>query len=293
MNLINILLIVSVVTIIIILRTTETFDHTVDCMKRDYGKEHPYTKNDIFDGVSLYKQYNTGGNSQLASVFYTPENIPNSLKNRPNSNNNIGASNEGAPVFSDMSVGVNKTKCRACKYEADLKACDKNVAIMDSDYCPKILTCSGATPMGTSVSYKRPQHMDDGVLTEIAQLELISVRTNQQSEYTKQKTKDCCDLLNSDNNIMREKFKAFLVLYLALKKEEMDQSINEHNMGANMELNEMNNIHWEKINQFLQNAENSNLFSFPPNSNTNDRFYIMLKLVDKYTECSNPAFRKC
>jgi hypothetical protein len=297
-NVINIILIIMI-ALVFILRcyNTEKFDHVVKCNAPVYGPNYPYTKDNIFDGVSLYKKFNIGGNSQLASIYYTPETIPNGLKNRPNTNDTISAVNEGDAVFSDRPAGVNKQTCQACNYTKAIAACDKNVSIGEKDHCPKLLTCSGSVPMSNSVSYKKIKFMNDGAINERGQLDLMSQLANKNSDYTKNKTEECCELNHPNNHVMRAKFKEFLIMYLALKKYEMTESIDAQNIGA-VEMipddnKEWDNIHWDSIKIFLNNTENKTLFNLPANASLENRFYIMLKLITKYTDCSNPLYRKC
>jgi len=287
MNTVNIVIVVLLLLLITSMTATEMFQPVI-CAKNTYNANYPETVDDIFDGISLYKQYNTGGNSRLSSVYYSPDTLPENLKNKPNMNNTVAAGNEGAPAFNDIVIGSSAGSCSSCQYVKDDAVCKANRNILGDTHCPKLLTCTGATPLGKSVSYKQPKYMNDGVLTERGQIDMMSKYANIANQHTKKINRQCCALQLPENSEMRSRFSQFVKLYMDLRKAEMAES-----MGSPTTANPSQ----DNFQAFFDDTTNQQLFTFP---NKNDLsadeyfsacYYIMMKLISKYSMCNDPKYK--
>jgi hypothetical protein len=290
MNMLNVIIVVLLIVILIIRMITTEMFQTEACEKRIYSNDYPETINDIYDSVSLYKQYNLGANSKLSSIYYSPDTLPSNLKNRPNTYNTVAAGNEGAPVFNDLASGSTAVGCSSCQYVKDEAICKANMNIIGDTHCPKLLTCTGATPMGKSVSYKQPKYMEDDVLTDRGRIDMRAKYANIAINNDKQINKSCCDLQLPENDAMRSRFSQFVKLYMDIRKAEMEESMDATNTSGPSQ---------DNLQSFFDDTTNQQLFAFPNKTDLSDDkyfstcYYIMMNLITKYSICNASKYNKC
>lgn len=270
--------------------TSEMFQNE-GCEKRKYSNAYPETMNDIYDSVALYKQYNLGPNSRVASIYYSPDTLPSNLKNIPNTANTVSAGNEGASIFNDLAAGSTAVGCSACQYVKDDAVCKDNINIIGDTHCPKLLTCNGSTPLGKSVSYKQPKYMNDDVITDRGMLDMNTKYANLANQRTNQINKSCCDLQLPKNDSMRSRFGQFVKLYMDIRKAEMAESMGTATSNSNS--------NQDNLQVFFDDATNQQLFTFPNKTDLsadkyfNTCYYIMMQLITKYSICNDSKYNKC
>jgi hypothetical protein len=261
-----------------------------NCFPETVNDDYPKDTDQVFDSVMMYKYYSNNMNSNLSSIYYSPEVVRNTprLRNRPNLNDEaylIGASNEGT------STGH---KCRKCNDETNLLACMQNVSIMEDDYCPIIKQCKGMPIMQNSDSYKTPQGMDDNVKSTRALIEDLSKTREVVVDGEEYRCKQIlCYIRN--NSEFKIQFDIFKEIYGTIRDKlyNEDPTMIGSDDNLNIDFTKINDPNISKIVDFFNNPLNICLFNLPSrfrakvvNSDGQENIYYTRKEIEMATPFS-------